>query len=275
MKASKIIIGCILAVSTGVMADSLVGNATNISVATESEAAHFPDPSSTYVKAVQRYDVDQIKKLDAGLNKNQVRFLMGNPHFSEGLWGVRTWDYLVGLQKKNSNEYQLCQLRVGFDKNYLVESLKWRDQSCADLISQEDIKVTATSLQPQRTYLTNAVLFNFDKSSINDVVGGKEVLDQVKQEIKNNISHINHITVTGYADQMGQGDYNQRLSYARAATIAHDLVESGLVQLENINIESRGTTNNFKSCVGVGKRYQVIQCLEPNRRVTITVVGNN
>jgi len=263
-----------LAVSTGVMADSLVENATNISVATESEAEHFPEPSSTYVKAVQRYDIDQIKKLDVGLNKNQVRFLMGNPHFSEGVWGVHTWDYLVGLQKKNSNEYQLCQLRVGFDKNYLVESLKWRDQSCQDLMTQEDIKVTAGPVQTQRSYVTNAVLFNFNKYSVNDIVGGEEVLNVVKNDIKNNIHNINHITVTGYADEIGQSGYNQRLSYARAATVANALVESGLIQQQDISIESRGATNNFKSCVGVGKRYQVIQCLEPNRRVVITTNGN-
>ncbi len=274
MKASQIIMGCILAVSTGVMADSLVENVANISVATETEATHFPEPTATYVKAVQRYDINQIKKLDVGLNKNQVRFLMGNPHFSEGLWRVHTWDYLVGLQKKNSNEFQLCQLRISFDKNYLVDSLKWRDQSCQDLMAQEDIKVTAEPTPAQRTYVTNAVLFDFDKSSINDVVGGNEVLDQVKNDIKSNIHNINRITVTGYADEMGQTDYNQRLSYARAVTIANDLAQSGLVQLENISIESKGATSAFKNCVGVGKRYQVIQCLEPNRRVTITTSGD-
>lgn len=272
MKASKIIMGCVFAISTGVMADSLVASATNISVATESEASHYPNPSATYVKAVQRYDIDQIKKLDLGLNKNQVRFLMGNPHFSEGLIGVHTWDYLVGLQKKNSNEYQLCQLRVGFDKNYLVDSLKWRDQSCQDLMTQEDIKLS--SEPAQHTYATNAILFNFNKSSINDVVGGNEVLDQVKNDIKSNLHKIDHITVTGYADELGQNDYNQRLSYARAATVANDLAESGLAQLENINIESRGATNAFKSCIGVGKRNQVIECLEPNRRVVVTAIGN-
>ncbi|WP_336003010.1 OmpA family protein [Acinetobacter pittii] len=274
MKASKIIIGCLLAVSTSVMADSLVANATNISVATESEASHFPEPTATYLKAVQRYDLNQIKKLDIGLNKNQVRFLMGNPHFSEGLWGVRTWNYLVGLQKKNSNEYQLCQLQVGFDKNYFVDSLKWRDQTCQDLTIQEDMKAVAESAPMQSTYATNAILFNFDKSSINDVVGGNEVLDQVKNDIKNNIHNINHITVTGYADEMGQNDYNQRLSYARAVTIANDLAQSGLAQRENINIDSKGETKDFKSCVGIGERNQVIQCLEPNRRVVITTNGN-
>ncbi|MFP0398319.1 outer membrane protein assembly factor BamE domain-containing protein [Acinetobacter nosocomialis] len=275
MKASKIIMGCVFAISTGVMADSLVASATNIGVATESEASHYPKPSATYVKAVQRYDIGQIKKLDVGLNKNQVRFLMGNPHFSEGLIGVHTWDYLVGLQKKNSNEYQLCQLRVSFDKNYLVNSLKWRDQSCHDLMAQEDVVVPTESAQEtQRSYATNAILFNFNKSSINDVVGGEEVLDQVKNNIKSNIHNINRITVTGYADELGQSVYNQRLAYARAATIANNLAQSGLTSLEKINIESKGATNAFKSCIGVGKRNQVIQCLEPNRRVVVTTIGN-
>ena len=36
-----------------------------------------------------------LMHVHAGLNKQQISDLIGFPHFSEGVWGVREWSYLV------------------------------------------------------------------------------------------------------------------------------------------------------------------------------------
>jgi outer membrane protein OmpA-like peptidoglycan-associated protein len=231
----------------------------------------FPDPDKTYVKAVQRYDAAQIKKVDIGLNKNQVRFLLGNPHFSEGIFVVKSWNYLVGLQKPNSNEYQVCQLRIDFDKDRLVESLNWRDSACEALLDEPKPNLVAKSV-PLKTYTSNSILFNFNRSSANDIVGGAVVVDKLISEIRSNFADVEQVSVIGYADRIGKSDSNAVLSQARAKTIADLLISQG-ISAEAVHSGGQGSTNAFVSCTGTGKNHQVIQCLEPNRRVVVSVTG--
>lgn len=36
---------------------------------------------------------DNVRMVERGMNKDQIYYLLGRPHFSEGLYGVREWDY--------------------------------------------------------------------------------------------------------------------------------------------------------------------------------------
>lgn len=234
----------------------------------------FPELDKTYVKAVQRYDASELNKLGVGLNKNQVRFIMGNPHFSEGIFKVKTWNYLIGLQKPNSNEYQLCQLRVDFDKDNLVEDLNWREKTCAELLLAAPVaqEQPVTEAAPLKRFTSNNVLFNFNRSSANDVVGGSVAIDNLVADINNNIKEVKQVKVVGYADRIGRADANLALSQARAKTIATVLATRG-IPAEVISSEGQGATNTFVTCTGIGKNQQVISCLEPNRRVVVSVTG--
>ena len=270
---------CVLALSacastpkneSAVVSDVAVDSSTAPPQAAEKS---FPEPDKTYVKAVQRYDASQINRLGIGLNKNQVRFIMGNPHFSEGLFFVRTWNYLVGLQKPNSNEFQLCQLRVDFDKQYLVEALSWKDPACAELLKAPPPAVITTQAPPAvvKTYVSNDILFNFNRSGLNDVVGGAAVVDKLTSDIRSQFSSIQQVSVIGYADRIGKVGSNAALSQARAQTIAAALTARGIAG-DKVQAGGQGATSAFVSCTGA-PNAQVIRCLQPNRRVVVTVTG--
>lgn len=235
----------------------------------------FPDPKQSYLKKAQHYDVAQINKLSLGLNKDQVRFLLGNPHFSTGLFNVKTWQYLVALHPTNNPEFQVCQLRVDFNKQNLVESLMWNDQKCENILNQVTPLNTTDMIKINHDRTVKAlnfdqILFNFNRSSIHEVVGGASVVNIVMNDIQNNFKKVNQISVIGFADRIGNSQSNIRLSQARARTIANALIHKGIAA-ENVYVEGKGSTNSYVQCTGI--KSKLIQCLEPNRRVVLKVIG--
>ena len=40
-------------------------------------------------------NLDNLRAVGPGMTKNQLQALLGPPHFGEGLFGVREWDYLL------------------------------------------------------------------------------------------------------------------------------------------------------------------------------------
>ena len=86
---------------------------------------------------------------------------------------------------------------------------------------------------------------------------------------------IGAVIVTGHSDRIGSMRYNMKLSERRAITVKDYIVAKGVDQ-KLIFWEGKGPKQPIpvtKFCDNKMKRKQLIECLAPNRRVTVEVVG--
>ena len=87
--------------------------------------------------------------------------------------------------------------------------------------------------------------------------------------------NISAVVVTGHTDRIGSLKYNMGLSERRAVVFKDYLVSAGVDQ-KLIFWEGKAFKQPIpvtKFCDNKMKRKQLIECLAPNRRVTVEVVG--
>ena len=84
------------------------------------------------------------------------------------------------------------------------------------------------------------------------------------------------VVVTGHTDRLGTLPYNMKLSERRAVVAKDHLVNTERVDPKLIFWEGKGPKQPIpvtKFCDNKMNRKQLIECLGPNRRVTVEVVG--
>ena len=113
-------------------------------------------------------------------------------------------------------------------------------------------------------------LFDFNKAVLRPE--GKAKLDelvakagQIKLEV---------ILAVGHTDRIGGAAYNQKLSEKRAAAVKEYLVAKG-IEANRVYTEGKGETQPVTgdTCKGDKKTKALIDCLQPDRRVDIEVIG--
>ena len=75
----------------------------------------------------------------------------------------------------------------------------------------------------------------------------------------------------GHADFIGSQAYNQKLSVRRAEAVKAFLVGKGL-EANRVYTEGKGESQPVKACPKM-KGKALIECLYPNRRVELEVIG--
>ncbi len=229
-----------------------------------------PDSTTPIHKNGTFPDVSDLRLIKPGMNKHQIAQLIGTPHFSEGVWGVREWNYLFNFRKHGSNEVTQCQYKVLFDEQKLSRSFYWQPQTCAAMLD-EPMHERHEAKEEVFTLSTDA-LFAFDKSAVGDIKsGGLEQLDTLAAQIVAKDGQVRHIHIVGYTDRLGGAAYNDNLSDRRAKSVMQYLMKRG-VSDQYINAEGRGMNEPVKECQDAD-RNTLIACLMPNRRVEIRVEG--
>ena len=103
----------------------------------------------------------------------------------------------------------------------------------------------------------------------------KKDLDEfLKTEVKP-LNTVGAVIVTGHTDRIGSEKYNKTLSEKRALGAKDYLISKGIDQ-KLIFWEGKGPKQPIpvtKFCDNKMARKQLIECLGPNRRVTVEVVG--
>jgi outer membrane protein assembly factor BamE (lipoprotein component of BamABCDE complex) len=104
------------------------GNLSKVDDHGQSASPVWPDIALATRPQGSYPDLNQLAMVKAGMNKDQLYDLLGRPHFQEGFFMVREWDYLFHVQTPAGDE--LCQYKVLFDRDRTARSFYWRTPSC-------------------------------------------------------------------------------------------------------------------------------------------------
>ena len=109
-----------------------------------------------------------------------------------------------------------------------------------------------------------------NKKELDAFLGGLRKANKARSAVR-----FGAVVVTGHTDRIGGLKYNMKLSERRAVVVKDYLVSTGVDQ-KVIFWEGKAFKQPIpvtKFCDNKMKRKQLIECLAPNRRVTVEIVG--
>jgi outer membrane protein OmpA-like peptidoglycan-associated protein len=122
--------------------------------------------------------------------------------------------------------------------------------------------------------LTSDTLFRFNASGAQDLLpSGRAKLDEIARGLQSRYVSIQNIELVGHTDRLGQAEYNYNLGMKRAKTV-YDYLRSRGIPANAMSYKSAGENQPVTDgCVNVTPRSSLIQCLQPDRRVSIAIQG--
>ncbi len=226
----------------------------------------FPNISDSHFQNPSVIDSEVLNLVDANMSKWQIVKLIGRPHFDEGAFSETAWDYVFRF-KQNDGSYKVCQYQLHFERNDRRQFLTNNEMysTCAPAV--------AGTRQPKMIALSADALFAFAGGALKDLNSkGRAELDNVGNMIAETYQAVSSIKVVGHTDRLGSEASNVKLSQQRADTVRSYLINRG-VSSELISTNGMGKSQPIFSCPDNLKRTQLIECLAPNRRVTIQIDG--
>jgi|SRR5690606_19529686 len=210
---------------------------------------------------------EELVQVAPGITQEEVRSLLGAPVTgSTDNW----WFYNINLPLEGLDDYLVCQYRVTL-QNSRVTAIDWRRPQCS---ARYEALVAAIPApvevdEPQRISLSSDILFDYKSASLSST--GERELDNVAYVILEEVDLI-RLDVVGHADRIGGDAYNLELSEQRARVVGNYLQAKG-IPADVINIEGRGLREPVVVCEGTERTEELKRCLQPNRRVDITIHG--
>ena len=243
LKLLTFTIACTLLTACGSRSNVTEQGTTDAPVFPKIDASSFNHNGSQFGSWV---NWDNMRQVERGMNKDQLYNLIGRPHYVEGFYGVREWDYVFNYRE--NGVHKICQYKVLFDINMNAQSFLWYPNGCN---SNHDFN------------LNSDFLFKFDKSTLTEE--GQKVIVSLADKL--NELKVKKATIEGYTDRMGSDAYNLALSKRRAETVKNELQRLGVNA--DFEVVGYGKANQVKSCEG--NDMEAKKCLMPNRRVVVKV----
>ncbi len=225
----------------------------------------FPALDSAKWKQGAFPNLESLRKMAPGMGKDQVRELIGWPHFSEGLWGVREWNYIFHFRTGSKSDYVTCQYMVRFDEAQLVTGGWWKPSTCASLANPPAVMAASAPLMPvpaQKLTLGADGLFRFDGGRLDDLLPeGRTKIEKLARDIRANFRALTAVRVVGHTDRLGTEAYNAALSQRRADTVRELMVRQGLDGAKGTALGRGDKEPVTKDCHGANANPALIQCL--------------
>lgn len=247
---------------TALAALTACGTVSKVDDAGKTAQPVFPAVKDASMPEGYYVNLENLGKMRPGMSKKQVMELVGHPQFSEGMIGVREWDYIFKFRQPAGQPDKVCQYKVLFDKNMVAQSFFYLPANCMEPAAPVQ-QMAATSVK--KINLAADATFGFDSAQLRPE--GRAKLDQLIGEL-NEVKLIS-ISIVGYTDRFGSPAHNNSLSLQRANAVRTYLVDRG-VKGSQIEVDGRGAAEPLVICLGA-KSPQVIECLAPNRRTQITI----
>lgn len=133
------------------------------------------------------------------------------------------------------------------------------------VVVQETRTETITPAR-QLTSEQRTVLFDFDKDNLDSEA--QRNLNTLSDVLKSD-TDVRSANIVGYADPIGNTDYNQALSERRAQAVKKYMADRGYLNTRVAEVRALGESDQFAACDDVSARAEKIACLRPNRRVEV------
>src|SRR5690554_2780243 len=164
----------------------------------------FPQMDRAWLRGGDFVNVDNLRQIGRGMSKNQIRSLLGNPHFSEGIAGVSRWDYVFNF-RTGVDTHVTCQYQLNFEREsrrYLVDTIHWDGPACLDALNAAPEPVPAPAPEPVVHTISADALFAFDRSSAQDILpNGRSEIAELAASLRDGQQV--RISVIGHADRLG------------------------------------------------------------------------
>lgn len=211
---------------------------------------------------------DRVLAIREQMSKGQVRQVLGDPHFLEGFFGVRKWNYVFNFDTGVGDEFITCQYQIHFDEEMRLADTFWRDGQCPSLLFPVESAPVDDQPELQKYMVSGTILFPFDSDVLS--LEGKRAVERLTRMARDTFD-APVFDVSGYTDRLGDDMYNVQLSWRRSDAVRRYLNDLG-VQTSDIAIDARGRENpTTRNCQSAGTREDIIRCLEPDRRVEVIV----
>ena len=174
-------------------------------------------------------------------------------------WRTGFWTPAAAAQDKNG-----CKC----DKDLIAKEIC--EPKAAPVKAEPKKEAPKKAAFGEKVTIAADALFDFNKATLR--TEGKAKLDELVGKAK--AIKLEVILVVGHTDRIGGDAYNQKLSEKRAAAVKEYLVAKG-IEANRVYTEGKGEKQPVTGdkCKGNAKTKALIDCLQPDRRVDIEVIG--
>jgi len=235
--------------------------------------------------------IGQAQSLLDALENNQAGISMDMPPQVPGSEAVRhdLWEKIATMKKNAKfscgqrpiaeaevylvwSGHEFYESGLSHAESYLraVEDHIYDAQVAIDNCNQP----AAPTPKMEKITLSSDALFAFSKATLN--ASALSSLNDFAENIRK-VKMLEEVVLVGHTDRLrsdGHPERNQLLSEQRAESIKQFLIDKG-IPAEKIHASGAGSSQPVVACSSKLSKPKQIACLQPNRRVEITLRGGN